>query len=177
MDHKLVTPILMTLLVAWAIYRRVRRNIGRQRVLAGRMRWRIGLLGIIGALVLLVSLRQVELGAAMITGVAGGAVLAWFGLRYTQFETTAQGSYYTPHTYIGLFVSMLLLGRIAYRFMVVYPLMHAATQANANPMLAYQKSPLTLAILGVLVGYYVAYYLGVLRKSQALAASASPAQR
>ena len=174
MDHKLVTPILMALLVAWAIYRRVRRNIGRQRVRPGRMQLRIGLLGIIGAVVLLVSLRHVELGAAMIAGAAAGVVLAWFGLRLTQFETTPQESFYTPHTYIGLFVSMLLLGRIAYRFMVVYPLMHAATQANANPMLAYQKSPMTLAIFGMLVGYYVAYYLGVLHKSRALAAGVSP---
>lgn len=177
MDHNLITPILITLAVAWAIYRRVRRNIGRQRIRATRMRWRIGLLGIIGVLVLVVSLRHVELCAALIAGVAGGVVLAWFGLRYTQFETTVQGSFYTPHTYIGVFVSVLLLGRIAYRFVAVYPLMHAAVQANSNPMLGYQKSPLTLAIFGVLVGYYVAYYLGVLHKSRTLAVGVSPARQ
>lgn len=41
-----------------------------------------------------------------------------------------------PHTYIGLFVSALLLARIAYRFLTVYPSMHAAAQADQNPFAA-----------------------------------------
>jgi len=169
MDPKLITPILIVALVALAMYRRVRRTIGRQRVSPARMQWRIGMLGLVGALFLLMSLRDMNLFGAMIAGLAGGAALAWFGLRHTKFETTPEGNFYTPHTYIGLVVSALLLGRIAYRFLAVYPAMHAAAQTDANPFAAYQRSPLTLAILGVLVGYYVAYYIGVLSKSRSLA--------
>lgn len=165
MDPKLVTPMLVAAFVAWAIYRRVRRNIGRQRVQPARMRFRMILLGAIGALMLVASARNVELFAAMAGGIAGGVALAWLGLRHTKFETTEQGSFYTPHTWIGLVVSALLLGRIAYRFMVVYPVAHAASQVGANPFAAYQKSPLTLAIFGVVVGYYIAYYAGVLTRS------------
>ncbi len=166
MDPKLLTPMFMVALVVFAIYRRVRRNIGRQRVSPTRMRLRMILLGVVGVLILLASARNAGLFAAMAAGLAGGAALAWLGLKHTQFETTPQGNFYTPHTYIGLFVSALLLGRIAYRFMIVYPLMQAAQQANANPFAAYQKSPLTLAIFGVVVGYYIAYYTGVLIKSR-----------
>ena len=173
MDPKLVTPVLLTAFVAWIMYRRVRRNIGRQPVTPARMQWRIGILGVVGALVLLTSLRDVNLFGAMISGVVAGVALGWFGLRHTKFESTAAGNFYTPHTYIGMFVSLLLLARIAYRFIAVYPAMHTATQADENPFAAYQKSPLTLAILGVVVGYYVAYYLGVLAKSRSLAASAT----
>jgi hypothetical protein len=165
MDPKLVTPLLFAAFVAFAIYRRVRRNIGRQRVQPMRMRSRIILFGVIGALVLAVSARNVELFGATAAGIAGGVALAWLGLRHTQFEITEQGSFYTPHTYIGLFVSALLLGRIAYRFMIVYPAMQAAQQVNANPFAAYQKSPLTLAIFGIVIGYYIAYYAGVLMRS------------
>jgi len=64
----------------------------------------------------------------------------------------------------------LLLSRIAYRFLVVYPAAHAAAQADRNPFAAYQKSPLTLAILGVVIGYYLLYYAGVLNRSRALRA-------
>jgi hypothetical protein len=173
MDPKLVTPILLTIFVAFAMYRRVRRNIGRQPVTPARMQWRIGILGIVGALILFVSLRDMNLFGAMVCGVAGGVALGWFGLRHTKFESTPEGKFYTPHTYIGMFVSLLLLARIAYRFIAVYPAMHAATQADANPFAAYQKSPLTLAILGVVVGYYIAYYLGVLAKSRSLATPAT----
>jgi hypothetical protein len=166
MDPKLITPMLTVAIIAFAIYRRVRRNIGRQRVQPMRMRTRIVLLGIVGALALAFSARNVELFGAMAAGIAGGVALAWLGLRHTKFETTEQGSFYTPHTYIGLFVSALLLGRIAYRFMIVYPAMQAAHQVDANPFAAYQKSPLTLAIFGIVVGYYIAYYVGVLKESR-----------
>jgi len=51
---------------------------------------------------------------------------------------------------------------------VIYPSMHAAAQADQNPLAAFQRSPLTLAIFGVLIGYYVLYYAGVLRTSKSL---------
>jgi hypothetical protein len=156
--------MLTAAIVAFAIYRRVRRNIGRQAVKPGRMKLRVGLFGAIGALVLAVSAHEPQLFGALAAGLVGGVALAWLGLRHTKFEITPQGHFYTPHTYIGLFVSALLLARIAYRFMVLYPVMQAAHQANANPFDAYQKSPLTLAIFGVVIGYYVVYYAGVLSR-------------
>ena len=176
MDPKLITPILFGALIAFAIYRRVRRNIGRQPLNPGRLTARIGLFGVIGALVLFTSLRDVSLFGAMAAGLAGGIALAWFGLRHTQFEVTPQGRFYTPHTYIGAFVSALFLARIAYRFIVLYATPHAVAASNSDPFAAYQKSPLTLAVFGVLVGYYVAFYAGVLARNRTLAAVDAPAR-
>ncbi|MGH8234542.1 MAG: hypothetical protein ACREPU_10160, partial [Rhodanobacteraceae bacterium] len=46
-----------------------------------------------------------------------------------------------------------------YRFMVLYPeISHGAV----GGFTAYQRSPLTMAILGLLLGYYIAYYAGLL---------------
>jgi hypothetical protein len=163
MDPKFLGPLLFAGLIAFAIYRRVRRNIGRQALNPLRLRARMMIFGVIGALILLMSLRDLELFGAMAAGVAGGVALGWFGLKHTQFEVTPQGRFYTPHTTIGVFVSALFLGRIAYRFIVVSSMAHAAAQADLGPLAAYQRSPLTLAIFGVLVGYYVAYYAGVLK--------------
>lgn len=171
MDPKLITPVLIAMFVAWAIYRRVRRTIGRQPLAPGRMKFRMGLLGLIGVVMLVFSLRDIELAGALLAGMAAGAALGYFGLRHTVFETTDKGQFYTPHTYIGLFVSALFLGRILYRFLFLYPGMQAAAQANESPFATYQKSPLTLAIFGVLIGYYIVYYAGVLRKSRSLAAA------
>lgn len=174
MDPQVTTPLMIGAFVLWAIYRRVRRNVGRQRVQPRRMTMRVGLLGLVGALSLLAYAHNIELAGALLGGLIGGAALAMLGLRHTKFEATAQGKFYTPHTFIGLFVSGLLLARIAYRFAVVFPVMHAAHQANANPFAAYQKSPLTLAIFGIVVGYYVAYYVGVLVVSAKTESSAPP---
>jgi hypothetical protein len=167
MDSKLVISVLIAAFVLWSIYRRVRRNIGRQPVTPMRMRWRIAILLFAAAMFAFSSMRDIELIGALLAGIAGGCVLAWFGLRGTKFETTPEGKFYTPHTYIGIAISLLFIGRIAYRFLSVYPLAHAAADAGANPFAAYQKSPMTLAIFGIVVGYYVAYYIGVLVKSGA----------
>jgi hypothetical protein len=166
MDSKLFFPIMMGAFVLLAIYRRVRRNVGRQPVQPLRMRSRMVVLSIVGALITFGAMRDMNLLGAMLAGIAGGAALGWFGLQHTKFEKTAQGDFYTPHTWIGVAVSLLLLGRIAYRLIVIYPSLHAAAQADQNPFAAFQRSPLTLAIFGVLVGYYVFYYAGVLRASK-----------
>ena len=174
MDQKLIFPIIMGAFILFAIYRRVRRNIGRQPVQPMRMRSRMILLSVIGALITLGATRDMNLLGAMLAGIAGGVALGWFGLQHTKFEKTEQGDFYTPHTWIGLAVSLLLLGRIAYRFIVIYPSLHEAAQADQNPFAAFQRSPLTLAIFGVLVGYYVFYYAGVLRRSKVTQIGSAP---
>jgi hypothetical protein len=172
MDPKLIGPLLMGAFVLFAIYRRVRRNIGRQPLQPARMRSRMVMLAVIGALFAFGAMRDVNLIGALVAGVAGGVLLGWIGLRQTKFEKTEQGDFYTPHTYIGVAVSLLLFARIAYRLIVVYPVMQAAAQADQSPFASFQRSPLTLAIFGVLIGYYVWYYAGVLRMSKTMPAAA-----
>jgi hypothetical protein len=176
LDPKLLMPLLFGALIAFAIYRRVRRNIGRQPLSPARLTARITIFGILGAMILLMSLRDANLFGAMLAGVVGGVALAWLGLKHTQFEVTPEGRFYTPHTYIGAFVSALFLGRIAYRFIVLYSTPHALA-ADSDPFAAYQKSPLTLAIFGVLIGYYVAYYAGILQRNKSLPAEPEPTQQ
>jgi len=57
-------------------------------------------------------------------------------------------------------LSLLFAARVAYRIAQVYLVAGAATQEASN---AFVRSPLTLAIFGTLVGYYVAYAVGLLR--------------
>lgn len=173
MDPQNLMPVVFTALIALAIYRRVRRNVGRQLLRPAQLGWRIALFAIVGALMLVVSLRELPLFGALAGGIAAGGVLAWYGLQHTLFEATPQGRYYTPHTYIGAFVSALFLGRIAWRLFELYTTSHAIA-APGGAFAAYQRSPLTLGIFGVLVGYYVGYYAGILHRNRA-APPASPA--
>jgi hypothetical protein len=168
-DPKLITPVLIAALVVWGIYRRLRRSFGRQEVHVGRIWFRICLFALVGVLVLAGAARDLATLAGLLAGAAGGAALGYIGLRHTQFEVTAQGRFYTPHTYIGLVVSALFIGRILYRLLsgaYLYSA-QAAAAANQNPFQAYGRSPLTLAIFGALVGYYLVFYLGVLQKTKA----------
>jgi hypothetical protein len=173
MDQKLIIPILTGAFVLLMIYRRVRRNIGRQALQPGRMWFRVVFLSIAAALIAFGASRDMNLLGALLAGVAGGAALGWFGLQHTKFEATAQGNFYTPHTYIGVAVSALLIARLAYRLVAVYPTVQAAQQANESPFASFQRSPLTLAILGIVIGYYVFYYFGVLQRGRSLPADAA----
>jgi hypothetical protein len=173
MNQSLLFSILMGVIVVFAIFRRVRRNIGRQPVQPTAMQFRIALLALVAVLIAVPALRDMLLIGAFGAGIVAGAALGWFGLRHTKFERTAEGSFYTPHTYIGLALSALLIGRIAYRLLTVYPPLNAASQGTGQvPLAALQTSPLTLAIFGVLIGYYTLYYAGVLRVSKNAPAAA-----
>ena len=168
MDPKTVTPIVVMALVIWAIYRRMRRTFGRQKVSERRLWMRIGIFAVVGGIFLMASLRNQPLLGALLGGLICGVALGYLGLRHTQFEVTPEGSFYTPHTYIGLTVTVLFLGRILYRFLALNVGAQNAAPADQNPFAGYQSSPLTTAIFGVLIGYYLLFYLGVLRKTKDL---------
>jgi hypothetical protein len=170
-----VTPYLIAALVVWALYRRMRRSFGRQRVRDGSMWVRIGVFSVVAVLTAVSIAHDLPVLAALLGGIVGGAVLGYFGLRHTKFEVTPEGRFYTPHAYIGLVVAALLVGRLLYRFLDVYnggiPAGAMGQHLDAN----YLNSPFTLAVLGALVGYYVLYYLGVLQRTKSSPSAARQA--
>ena len=170
MDPKSITPLLIFALVIFGVYRRMRRTFGRQNVRVPQMWVRIVILTAIIGLFAYGAVRSVPTLEALLGGAVCGVALAFLGLRHTQFEATPEGHFYTPHTYIGLLVTALFLGRLVYRYISAFAVVPASTQAppNANPWAAYQNNPWTAAIFGVLFAYYILYYLGVLLKSRTL---------
>jgi hypothetical protein len=150
-----VVPILFGGLFIWSIYRRVRRNIGRQKLRLRRIITSIVILSVASLIFLGMASQQINL----LTGIGGGLLLGvglgFVGLRLTRFETTAEGHFYTPNTPIGVGLSVLFIGRVLYRTWV---LNDAAADPNHHP--AFQ-SPLTFFIFGLLAGYYLVYYIGL----------------
>jgi hypothetical protein len=166
MDPRVVTPYLITAIIVFALYRRVRRSIGRQRVQEKRMWVRIGIFMLIAILIAASIARDVDLLGILAAGVVCGAALAYVGLRYTRFEITSQGRFYTPHAYIGLVIAGLFLVRFLYRFLGAYDGTAPPAAAGQSIVAIYQHSPFLLAAFGAVVGYYVPYYLGVLQRTK-----------
>ncbi|MGH8281585.1 MAG: DUF1453 domain-containing protein [Gammaproteobacteria bacterium] len=176
--HPSVANIGFTILIAAAVllilYRRFRRNFGRQKLRPKRMLFRIAVLVVVCVVLLASPFRGLASDAAAAGGALIGLALGLWALTHTKFETTEAGRFYTPNGYIGMAIVALLIGRLIYRFAVVYPMAHHAMQQTAqNPQMqmtpfgAYQRSPLTLGIYFILAGYYICYYAGVLIKSRA----------
>ena len=152
-----VVPALATLYVAWRVYIRFRRNIGRQTLRPGRLIWGIVVFGLISLLIALGTFTYQPALLSFGGGLLLGLPFAFAGLHLTKFETTAEGHFYTPNTHIGLALTLLLAGRVIYRIVILFG--SSAGSANAA---AFMQSPLTLGIIGLTAGYYIAYNSGVL---------------
>ena len=158
-DTHLITVILVIALVAWRLYSRMRRMIGRQRLSTVRPWLTIVLFPLIVALVLTGSVLHPTAALAVLAGATVGTALGLLGTRLTKFEATPAGLFYTPNAHLGIALSLLLVLRLGYRF--------AMLQLNGQRFdpqsMQLGASPLTMAIFGTLAGYYVAYAIGLLR--------------
>jgi hypothetical protein len=149
--------VVLVPLIAWRLYARFRRLVGRQR--SSRVRPWITLT-LFPALVLLLGYlarRDLLALALLAAALAAGAALGRYGLQKTRFEATPEGLFYTPHAPLGIALLTLFAGRIVYR---VFEL---SSLAPGAPPAGFAVSPATLAIFGLLAGYYVAYAVGLVR--------------
>jgi hypothetical protein len=153
-------PISLVGLFAWSIYRRVRRNIGRQKLHPRRAITSVIIFSVVSVLIISTSLHNTRLLLGLGGGLLPGVLLGFVGLRLTRFETTNEGHCYTPNTHIGVALSLLLAGRIAYRFMILNSA--AAAPSHPPPM----QSPLTFFIFGLTAGYYIVYQTGLFLHSR-----------
>jgi hypothetical protein len=175
-DFSQFWPFLIAALAVFMIYRRFRRSFGQQPLRPVRMQVRIVLLLIIGCLLLPSAVRSTALLSALLAGVAAGVALGLWGAARTRFLTIDNQRYYVPHTYTGVAVSLLFLGRLIYRLLQAYGATHAAGAADPVPggqafaPAAMVQSPVTFGLFFVLMGYYVCYYSVVLWKSKRVSA-------
>jgi hypothetical protein len=157
------TPSLLVValvpLIGWRIYRRIRRNIGRQKSRAWRHWSAAVFFPLLVALLALAAMTRPLAEAALAAGAIGGAALGVWGIRLTRFERTEEGVFYTPNSYLGVGLSLLLVARVLYRLLEIY----MAPGGGAAPPSDIARNPLTLAIVGLVAGYYAAYAMGLLR--------------
>jgi hypothetical protein len=161
MNPSYIAPAIIIPLIGWRIYARMRRNVGRQSLNPKRMVARIVALGALSLFLGVATFAHPSSLAALGGGLLLGVPLALLGLHLTKFETTPEGNFYTPNTAIGVVITLLFVGRLAYRLTVLF-----ADTPGVDPLRQPQlfQSPLTMVIFGIIAGYYIAYYAGVLRK-------------
>jgi len=171
MTPNALVPALVIPLLLFSLYRRARRNFGRQPIQRKRMTFRIGLLGLVLVMLVAPTFHSTFLAAAAVAGLLLGAGLAWIGLRLTHFEITPDGQeFYTPNSYIGMGLMAVVVGRLVYRFVVMAPVAQSAGQPSqwgtGDPFSTLQGSPITVGILTIMIGYYLVYFIGILREGQ-----------
>lgn len=143
-------------LLAWRVYMRFRRMVGRQRLSKARPWITLGIFSTVILFLAYAAHGHAERLSWLAAGLPIGSCLGVYGLRITRFEPTPHGLFYTPNAYLGIAMSLLFVGRILYRLVEVYDI----AAAHAKP--AFLRSSPTLAIFGLIAGYYVVYAVGLL---------------
>jgi uncharacterized protein YacL len=178
MEH-LGSTLLIMAIVAFAIYRRVKRTIGYQKLSRSRLIFRTIMFGLLGCVILYIGfLHPINLLADGI-GLAAGLVLAYYAIKHIRFEKRADAWYYRTTLWVEITVIVLLLGRIAYKLLSIYmyPAAVAVPPGAAPTLEVYTKDPLTVGIFFVLIAFYIRYFTYLLGKYKQLEPANEPQKR
>lgn len=157
-------PYLAVAAIGWAYYRRIRRSFGRQRWQPRRTGARLALVAVALAGLAMAAVFLPHVGIGVAAGAAVGAALGVFALRHTHAEWVDGQGWYTPNPWIGGALTVLLLGRLAWRYA-------NGAFSGAAAQTAQQASPLTLGIAATLVAYSLVQGIGLFRRMHRLRAS------
>lgn len=166
--------------LAFVLYRRGKRLIGHQRYQERRMITRLVIIGALTVLLLASYSRRPDpllgYGSAAV-GFALGIIIGLLALRFTQMGRDEDGVWYVPNTYLGIGLIALLVGRFVYEYVVVFPQIRkqaqaAAAQASTHPNapvaahMSVTSQPILHAVLFIVLGYYLVYYLGIVLRAR-----------
>jgi len=150
--------LVLTPLLVWRIYSRIKKQMQRQRSIVSRHY--TGVL-VFGAMILVPLAQLFDTPynlAALLVGAGGGIGYAVWGLKLTRFEETPQGYFFTPNMRLGLVMAMILVARLLYIGIEVY-----ANQGKGIVTPRLTDSPLTMLCVGLTAGYFCWYSANLLR--------------
>jgi hypothetical protein len=104
-------------------------------------------------------------------GLIAGCILGVFGLRLTRWEPSPAGLHYTPNRWLVLAITLMVTGRLFYGFWRGWHTWRAGTEGAS--WLAAAGVAGSMAAGAVVLGYYLAYWIGVRRRIRRHAAPRS----
>jgi hypothetical protein len=155
----IITLVILVPLLAWRIYSRFRRMIGRQKLSKIRPWITVFILPIAIVLLSYQTHQQYAQICSLIGGLIIGTILGVLGLQKTVFEQTNEGLFYTPNAFIGVSILILLICRVIYRVFEIA----TSDVTLENSTNSFLLTPLTLICFGLLAGYYICYATGLIK--------------
>jgi len=152
-----ILPVLIVPLLGWRFYSRYRKLVGVQTVRPFKLWASVCAFPAILLLTGIATLAQTATFEGLLLGAAAGFALALLGLKLTAYQAGDSGLSYTPNMFIGMALSMLFFSRVVYRGYQIYTA--SATQTS----LPLTTTPLTMAVVGLILAYYPTYSAGILR--------------
>jgi hypothetical protein len=171
MNQHSYTIIVIIALILFSIFRRVRRNIGWQKLKKGNLVFRTVLFLIIGLVFLAEGIYHPISLISDAVGILLGIILAYYGVTLTRFEQREGRLYYCPNIWIGSLVTVLFLGRFIYRF---YELFAGGTLSGLNQGQTKDLQNMgytfgnswTAGLMLIMFAYYIIYYTILIKKQK-----------
>jgi hypothetical protein len=93
-------------------------------------------------------------------GMGCGALLGLFGLALTRWESRPEGLFYTPSRWLALVLVFAIAARVVYGW---WRGTHSGSSAPGDQhwLITASSTQLSLAVAAGLIGYYLAYSIGV----------------
>jgi hypothetical protein len=149
-------PYWVPALSALMVYRRIRRTFGVQPWRPVRSGIRLGILALVACMLTVLGVVQPPLALPMAIGAVLGVGVGLLALKHTHVALRGGRRVYTPNPRIGASLTILLVGRLAWRWT------HDGMAAAQTP------SGLTLGMAAVLIVYSLVYLIGLMRQMRRL---------
>jgi hypothetical protein len=150
-------------IIAIAIFLRIRRSIGFQRYRPAAAIFRIVICVMILTVLLSFAINfhpdtLIYSGA----GMAGGLIMAFFGAKNVIIEQRKSGIYFRTHIWIEIGILAIFFARLLYRFYNFTSTMGNVPPEQITSQLRYEKDPVTGVIISVFCTYYIGYFIYIL---------------
>jgi hypothetical protein len=166
----LLLPVLAMVLMPFTLVHRYRMGSARRRARGWLASLNVTGLALSTTLFLLgAALTSYWIGDTLthaLAGVAAGGALGLLGLLLSRWEDEGGVLHYTPNRWLVLAITLVVAARIAYGFWRAW---HSGVDR-----LAASGAAQSLAAGGLVLGYYLVYWLGVRRRLRAHERAASP---
>lgn len=158
MSMSTIALLLLTPLLVWRIYTRIKGLMVRQRSIMQRHYTGAGVF----TAVVLVTASQLmyQLGslAWLAVGTVGGIAYGVWGLKLARFEVVKEGYFFTPNARLGIVIAMLFVASVLYVGFEIY-----ANQDTGLPTPRVSDYIFFMPSLGLMCGYFGTFSAGLLR--------------
>ncbi|MEH6941720.1 sporulation protein [Bacillus sp. JJ722] len=152
-------------LLAFFLYRKVKRSIGFQLYQPRRLIFQIVIFSLLSLFVLASCFLHPETFIYVLIGCALGLFLVSYAMKHSKFEVRDHLFYYRTHLWIESSVLLLFLSRFLYRIIILIKSSNIATEMNGLQYSQhFTKDPTTIIILFILIVYYIGYSSFIIRK-------------
>lgn len=158
METSTIALLLLSPILVWRIYTRIKATMKRQRSIMQRHYTGAG---VFTALLIIVASQLIDWPASLAwlgVGTAFGIGYGIWGLKLTRYETVSEGYFFTPNARLGIVIAMQFVAAVLYVGFEIY-----ANQGSGLPTPRVTDYIFFLPSMGLMAGYFATCSVGLLR--------------